>query len=240
MIDAPEKLERTFEDSTRRIWTTSDPERLIVEYLAQGEGREDRPADGPGRAEVNNRVSSRLFEQLQEHGVPTHFLGILGARETLVRAVRPLPLHVTVRNRAAGEFARRYGVEEGLPLEPTVIEWSLRSPQLGDPPLNDATAVALGLAAEEDLELMFEIAVEVNEALLDYLGPRGLELVDARLEFGHTNDGGIILSGDLSPDSCRLAGSGAPKGEADPRPTVRPAGAELLARIEGAGHARGG
>ncbi len=194
-----------YEGKAKKVYATDDEQRYVVEY------KDDATAYNAlkrgtiqGKGVVNNAVSSVLFEMLAEHGVPTHFLERISDREQLVRAVEIIPIEVIVRNRAAGSFAKRYGVDEGLELDPIVIEWCYKSDELGDPPLNDATAVALGLATPDDLEDLFELASTVNDTLLPYFEERGLELVDFKLEFGRTADGDIVLADEISPDTCRL------------------------------------
>lgn len=205
-MDAPyDKLDLLYEGKAKKVWRTADAERLIVEYKddATAFNAQKRGTIG-GKGAVNNAVSSRLFELLAESGVPTHLLRRLNAREQLVAAVEIIPVEVIVRNRAAGSFAKRYGAEEGLELEPIVIEWCYKSDELGDPPMNDSTAVALGFASEEELAVMFELAAAVNDILTPFFGERGLELVDFKLEFGRSGDGRIILADEISPDTCRL------------------------------------
>ena len=144
------------------------------------------------------------IDPVEAAGVPTHLVERSSATEQLVRKVEIVPLEVIVRNRAAGSFAQRYGVEEGMELEPIVVEWCYKNDELGDPPLNDASAVALGLASEDELGAMFELAATVNDTLGQYFAALGLELVDFKLEFGRAAGGGIVLADEISPDTCRL------------------------------------
>ena len=194
-----------YEGKAKKVWATSDPERLLVEFKDDATAfNAQKRGTIAQKGVVNNAVSATLFEMLQEHEVPTHFLGIVGEREQLVRAVEIIPVEVIVRNRAAGTFAGRYGVEEGLALDPIVIEWCYKSDELGDPPMNDATAVALGFATEEDLQTLFEMSAHINDVLIEFFATRGLDLVDFKLEFGRTSSGGIVLADEISPDTCRL------------------------------------
>lgn len=194
-----------YEGKAKKVFRTADPRRLIVEFKDDATAfNAEKRGTINGKGAVNNAVSARLFEMLADNGVPTHLLGRLGEREQLVTAVEIIPVEVVVRNRAAGSFAKRYGVHEGLELDPMVIEWCYKSDELGDPPMNDATAVALGFADEEELQTMFELAISVNDLLTPYLQARELELVDFKLEFGRTDEGEIVLADEISPDTCRL------------------------------------
>jgi phosphoribosylaminoimidazole-succinocarboxamide synthase len=203
--NAPRKQALRYEGKAKRVWETGDPERLIVEFKDDATAfNAQKRGTITDKGVVNNAVSAKLFAMLQEQGVPTHLIEVVGEREQLVRSVEIIPVEVVVRNRAAGSFARRYGVDEGLELDPIVIEWCYKSDELGDPPMNDATAVALGFASEDELADLFELAIAVNDALTHFFAHRELELVDFKVEFGRTRDGQIVLADEISPDTCRL------------------------------------
>lgn len=204
-MDKLEKLEQRYEGKAKKVFATSDPALYIVDF------KDDATAFNAQKRGVirqkgviNNAVTAELFELLEHEGVPTHFVKKLGEREQLVKAVEIIPVEVIVRNKAAGSFAKRYGVEEGVPLEPTVTEWCYKSDELGDPPMNGATATALGFASSEDLDTLATMATKINNLLRPYFASLSLELIDFKLEFGKLPSGDIILADEISPDTCRL------------------------------------
>jgi len=204
-VERPKPRDLLYEGKAKQVFATDDPDLVIVHYKDDATAfNAQKRGSVAGKGEVNNAVTALLFPALAAHGVPTHFVEQLSARDQLVRRVRIVPVEVIVRNRAAGTFAKRYGVDEGLPLDPTVIEFCLKSDALGDPPMNAATAVALGHASEEELEALFDLSAEVNEYLLARFAVAGLDLVDFKLEFGVTADGELVLADEISPDTCRL------------------------------------
>ena len=201
----PERRELLYEGKAKRVYATSDPQRLRVAFKDDATAfNAQKWGTIAGKGEVNAAVSERLLRVVEEAGVATHFVRSLGPGEQLVRRVEIVPVEVIVRNRSAGTFARRYGVEEGILLDPVVIEWCLKSDELGDPPMNDATAVALGFATEDQLEALFEGAAAVNDALVPFLADRGLVLADFKLEFGVDAEDRLLLADEISPDTCRL------------------------------------
>jgi len=201
----PERLERRYEGKAKKVYATSDPELYIVEYKDDATAfNAQKRGQIAGKGAVNNAVSARLFELLERRGVRTHFVQKLSEREQLVRAVTIIPLEVVVRPYAAGSFAARYGTEEGLKLTPTVLEWCYKSDALGDPPLNDDTAQALGLASARDLSELRRTALEIGGLLADYFETVQLKLVDFKLEFGRSSGDEIVLADEISPDTCRL------------------------------------
>ena len=199
------KLELRYEGKAKRVYATDDSEAYIVEYKDEATAfNAQKRGEIAGKGAVNNAVTAKIFEMLEAEGVPTHFLGTLSEREQLVRAADIIPVEVVVRNLAAGSFSKRYGVEEGRVLEPFIIEWCYKSDTLGDPPMNDATAVALSFASERELETLRTLATRVNTLLKPYFRKRGLVLVDCKLEFGRLPSGEIVLADEISPDTCRL------------------------------------
>ena len=199
------RLELRYEGKAKRVYATDDPEAYIVEYKDDATAFNARKrGEIAGKGAVNNAVTARIFGMLEAADVPTHFVKKLSEREQLVKALTIIPVEVVVRNLAAGSFSARYGVEEGRALEPAVTEWCLKNDALGDPPMNDATAVALSFASERDLATLRAHATRVNELLKSFFGARGLVLVDFKLEFGRLPSGEIVLADEVSPDTCRL------------------------------------
>ncbi len=194
-----------YEGKAKQVFATDDPETVIVRYKDDATAfNAQKRGTVSGKGEVNNAVSAMLYQELEQRGVSTHFLGWLSPREQLVRRVRIVPVEVIVRNRTAGTFAKRYGVEEGLPLDPTVIEFCLKSDALGDPPMTATTAIALGHATQAELDGLLALAETVNAFLQERFAAAGLDVIDFKLEFGFTGDGRLVLADEISPDTCRL------------------------------------
>jgi len=204
-VTVPEKLEQRYEGKAKKVYATADPELYLVEYKDDATAfNAQKRGQIAGKGAVNNAVSAKLFALLEDAGVKTHFVQKLSEREQLVRAVTIIPLEVVVRPYAAGSFAKRYGVDEGVKLEPTVLEWCLKSDALGDPPLNGDTALALGLASADDLSALRGSALHIGALLSGYFAKAQLNLIDFKLEFGRLTTGEIVLADEISPDTCRL------------------------------------
>lgn len=194
-----------YEGKAKRVYETDDPSLLIMEYKDDATAfNGEKRGTIEGKGAVNNHMSNVLMRVLADMGVPTHFVSELGERETLVRAVEIVPLEVIVRNAAAGSFATRYGVPEGVAfLEPT-IEFSYKNDALGDPLINASHVRALGLATASEIDRMKKLALLIDNILVGFWEGRGVRLVDFKVEFGRTSDGQIILADEISPDTCRL------------------------------------
>ncbi|MCI8623363.1 MAG: phosphoribosylaminoimidazolesuccinocarboxamide synthase [Provencibacterium sp.] len=200
-----QKGEQLYEGKAKKVYKTDDPQLYIVDY------KDDATAFNGlkkgtilGKGAINNRVSNHLMRMLEKNGVPTHLVEELSERETLVRKVEIVPLEVIVRNIAAGSLSKRLGLPEGTKLKTTVLEYSYKNDDLGDPMVNDYHIAAMELATEEEVKTIAGYALRVNELLGDYLRDLGIELIDFKLEFGRTSDGTIILADEISPDTCRF------------------------------------
>ena len=199
------KVEQLYEGKAKKVWSTEDPELLIVSYKDDAtafNGLKKGTIEGKGV--INNRMSNALMRLLEKAGVPTHYVEELNDRETLVKKVQIVPLEVIIRNIAAGSFAKHYGVEEGTPLKAPTIEFSYKNDDLGDPLINSYHVIALDLATEEEIATIKSMAFRVNEELKKFWLSCGVTLVDFKLEFGRLSDGTIVLADEISPDTCRL------------------------------------
>ena len=200
-----QKLEQIYEGKAKKVYKTDDPELYIVDYKDDATAFNGlKKGTIAGKGIINNQMSNRLMQMIEQKGVPTHFVRELSERETLVKKVSIVPLEVIVRNIAAGSFSKRYGVDEGMVFEEPVIEFSYKNDALGDPLLNTDHALALKVATRADIDTIKSYALKVNSILKAFWAECGVTLVDFKLEFGKTADGSIILADEISPDTCRL------------------------------------
>ena len=121
-----------------------------------------------------------------------------------MKKVEIVPLEVIIRNISAGSFAKRYGVEEGIPFENPTIEFSYKNDDLDDPLINEYHIQALKLATLEEVDTIKKMAFKVNDVMKAFFAKRNVDLVDFKLEFGKTSDGTIVLADEISPDTCRF------------------------------------
>ncbi|MEG2118254.1 MAG: phosphoribosylaminoimidazolesuccinocarboxamide synthase [Clostridia bacterium] len=200
-----EKKEMLYEGKAKKVYTTENPEFLIVSY------KDDATAFNGlkkgtilGKGVINNRVTNFLMQMLEKKGIPTHFVTEINDSETIVKKVKIVPLEVIVRNIAAGSLAKRLGIEEGVKMKKTVLEFSYKDDALGDPMVNEYHIMAMEYCTKQELDLISNYALKINEILTDYLKSANIELIDFKLEFGKTSDGTIILADEISPDTCRF------------------------------------
>ena len=199
------KCEMLYEGKAKKVYTTEDPELYIVDYKDDATAFNGlKKGTISGKGVINNRVTNHLMKMLEGKGIPTHFVEELSDRETVVKKVKIVPLEVIVRNIAAGSMSKRLGIEEGTVLPTTVLDYSYKNDDLGDPLINDYHALAMQLCTREELDQIASYAFKINEILKAFFKEINVDLVDFKLEFGKLSNGTIVLADEISPDTCRF------------------------------------
>ena len=112
--NAMEKRNELYKGKAKTVYATDDPHRLVMHYrddVSAFDGAKLAKLDRKG--ETNNLFNAYVMGRLAQAGIPSHFVRVLNERESLVRAMKMLPVECVVRNVVAGSMAKRYGIEEG-------------------------------------------------------------------------------------------------------------------------------
>ena len=200
-----EKKEMVYEGKAKKIYTTDNPDEIIVYYKDDATAfNGEKKGSIKDKGVMNNEITSLLFKMLEKQEVKTHFIEKLNDREQLCQKVKIFPLEVIVRNLIAGSMAKRLGIEEGTVPPNTIFEICYKNDEYGDPLINDHHAVALKLATYDELKYIYEVTAKVNNLLKDALDKIGITLVDFKVEFGKNAKGEILLADEITPDTCRF------------------------------------
>lgn len=199
---------RIYEGKAKVLYEGPEPGTLIQHFKDDATAfNNQKHAQIDGKGVINNRISEFVFERLSEIGVPTHFIRRLNMREQLIREVEIIPLEVVVRNVAAGSIAERLGLDEGMTLPRSIIEFYHKNDDLQDPLVSEEHITAFGWSNPAELDEIMQLALRVNDFLVGLFLGVGIRLVDFKIEFGRLWDNEqlrIILADEISPDSCRL------------------------------------
>ncbi len=201
-----EKRTMLYEGKAKRVYETDDKNLYIVSYKDDATAFNGKKKGSIlGKGAVNNKVTNHMMQMLTKQGIPTHFVEQLSDTDTVVKAVKIVPLEVIVRNIAAGSLSARLGLEEGVHLAHPVLEFCYKRDDLDDPMVNLFHIKALSLATDEQVQQITDYALKINEILCAYLADVGITLVDFKLEFGVTKaEGQLVLADEISPDTCRF------------------------------------
>ncbi|MBQ9310062.1 MAG: phosphoribosylaminoimidazolesuccinocarboxamide synthase [Bacteroidales bacterium] len=200
-----DRQQLVFDGYEKQIYSTADPDTVILHFKDDITAYDNiRRAKLTGKGAVNCGISALLFAHLGGKHIATHFIEKISADELLCRKVTPIPIELVVHNYIAGSLADKLDLPEGM--KPSTVIYDLRynSSELGDPLINDSQAVALGIASFSELGEMYDTARKINSCLVKLFDAAGLKFVDMKLQFGKTSDGALIVSDEISPDTCRI------------------------------------
>lgn len=218
--------ELVFQKKAKAFYSVKEhPDLMIMRHLdivASDDGEEQEAIAGKGR--LNSAISSTLFELLggqyvdthQTTPIKTHYIGLVQnhPESCLIRRMaQVIPIEVIVRNRAYGSFIDKYGsifgVNEGVQFEQPTCEFTLKDDARRDPIIPWDHIIALNIATKIELKHMREVALAVNQILIEFFKVINIDLVDFKLVFGRQGDvvgdfTNLRIIGEISPDTCRL------------------------------------
>jgi phosphoribosylaminoimidazole-succinocarboxamide synthase len=203
-------MEIIYDGKTKRI--LSDGEKVLLQFkdTVTGDARGKLDTGGDflvgsveGKGVASAKVAVHFFKLLNKFNIATHFRGAHTDSEIEVSLVEKIPLEVIYRAKAFGSFLARYKgrVEPMAPLD--LIEFNLKDDALKDPLITPQAIVKLGIADEDELELMEAMARKIASVVIKALADKGLEFVDMKLEFGRA-DGELLMVDELSGDTMRV------------------------------------
>ncbi len=199
-----EQKEQLYEGKAKKVYATSDPDLLIVDYKDDATAFNGlKKGQIVGKGVINNRMTNYLMQKLEAEGIETHYVEELSDRRTLVKNVKIVPLEVIMRNVVAGSLSKRTGLAEGEKPSMPVLELYYKSDELGDPMINEDHALAFGWATRDELDVISATARKVNAILTEFFAGVGVDLIDFKIEFGRYK-GRVILADEISPDTCRF------------------------------------
>ncbi len=172
----------------------------------------------PFKGEILNRTAAFWFEKTRSVA-PNHLLDVPDPNAMVVRACRPLPMELVVRDYLTGSLwrdyqsgagAKAYGLElpQGLAKDQR-FETPLITPttkaELGahDEPISLARLVSEGLVEKRHLERACEMALGLFAAGQQWAQTRGLILVDTKYEFGLAGNELLVIDEIHTMDSSR-------------------------------------
>ncbi len=199
-----EKTKKIYEGKAKILYETDSPD-YVIQYFKDDATAFNAAKKGTihDKGIINNKISARVFEYLQAHGIPTHYEKILNDREMLAKKVTIVPVEVIIRNVVAGSLSRLLNIPEGTQLKRAILEYCYKDDSLNDPMISEYHILALGYASEEELKTIRDYALKINELMKEFFGKINLDLIDFKVEFGRFK-GKIILADEISPDTCRL------------------------------------
>ncbi|MCL2573461.1 MAG: phosphoribosylaminoimidazolesuccinocarboxamide synthase [Defluviitaleaceae bacterium] len=151
-------------------------------------------------------LSQHFFTLLGNAGIATHFISANLEDSTMI--VKPVKMfgkgiEVVCRFRAVGSFLRRYSdyIEEAAALD-SLVEFTLKNDDKGDPPITKESMAVLGIMTENQYDDIVVLTKKIGRIIADDLQKKGLELYDIKFEFGVAH-GQILLADEISGGCMR-------------------------------------
>ncbi|WP_185853470.1 phosphoribosylaminoimidazolesuccinocarboxamide synthase [Blattabacterium cuenoti] len=195
----------SLEGKTKKVYTTNNPLEVLIHYkdsITALDGLKNQFLQDKGI--LNNEISTLIFKFINSCGIKTHFIRKINNREQLCHKVNIIPLEFVVRNIVAGSMAKRLNIQEGIRLLNPIFEIFYKNDKLKDPFINDHHAVFLEIISYKELDAIYRIISNVNNILKKYFLNKNIILVDFKIEFGKDHKNEILLSDEISPDTCRF------------------------------------
>ena len=194
-----------YEGKAKRVFATDQDDRVLVEYKNDATAfnalKKEQIAD---KGRLNCQISARLFEVLDQAGIPTHYLGLVDDTWMAVQSVTVIPLEVVLRNVATGSLCKQTPIAPGTNLEPALLDLYYKDDAFGDPLLTEARLELLQLVTADQRQAIEALARRVNAVLVPFFRSIDLQLVDFKLELGCNQAGDLVVADEISPDTCRL------------------------------------
>jgi phosphoribosylaminoimidazole-succinocarboxamide synthase len=195
-----------YEGKSKKVYEM-DAHTLILEFKDEVTAFDGKYKDFvESKGILSARLSSKIFELLEDHGIKTHYICYLGGRLMKVKRCEAIPLEVIVRNYAYGSFLKRMPLLQKLKkFSSPLVEFHFKSDELHDPLLLEQDIIEAGVLSSNDLKKVKDVALRVNEVLSKFWAEKGLTLIDFKIEVGRdlkTNE--IVVIDDLSGDSMRV------------------------------------
>jgi phosphoribosylaminoimidazole-succinocarboxamide synthase len=179
---------RALQGKAKTVYATDDPALLVMHY------RDDVSAfDGvklaklAQKGETNNKINAYRDGPLAAAGIPDALRPLLNERESLVKAMKMIPVECVVRNVCAGLDGQALRHRRGLGSPSPSSSSFSRATRCT---IRCATRItfASGMGDRRRHPQMKKLTHDVNAVLKPLFADAGIDLVDYKLEFGHPLD----------------------------------------------------
>lgn len=196
-----------YEGKAKKIFQLpGQPDCVLVEYKDSLTAfNAQKKGEFKAKGELNRNIATLIFKFLGQKGVKHHWVEDVGPRAMVCKQVSIVPLEVVVRNTLAGSTAKKFGIEEGRPLDAPLVEFYYKDDALADPFMSDDQALMMKtVKTRAELDELRRQALQINQGLIELFREIGINLIDFKIEFGRTAKGELLLADEITPDCCRL------------------------------------
>lgn len=202
-----ERGEMIYEGKAKRLYSVEGRSDLIWQEFKDSLTAFNAQKRGSfsDKGALNREICALLFEEMEAKGIRTHRVEEMPPTVVVTKKLEMVKLEVVVRNVLAGSTAKKFGIEEGTPLEQPLVEFYYKDDALADPFVSDEQALFLKtVRTKDELDELRAFGLQVNKVLKETMDRVGITLVDFKIEVGRDSNGLLYLADEISPDCCRL------------------------------------
>lgn len=209
---------KLYEGKTKEVYELLDsPGKVLLQSKDQiTAGNAARKNHLEGKAAISNKITSCIFQLLQEAGIKTAFTRKCGETAFVAPKCEMIPIEWVCRRIATGSFLKRNpGVKEGYKFYPPKVEMFFKDDANNDPQWSEEQLIAANFCfaglviGQTEVDIMSHATQAIFEILEKSWLPQNCTLVDMKIEFGvDITTREIVLADVIDNDSWRLWPSG--------------------------------
>ncbi len=150
-----------------------------------------------------NYSSIMIWQYLSSMGIQNHFIQRLNLREQLIKAAETYPVFLKIYNIVPNSMQERLGIEEGTQFNKPLLEWHLKSQELGDPIISLEHIRHFNWLSDAQISNIQALTLRANDILQAYFYCYKMKLGDFKLEFGEADKQAILID-EISPETCNF------------------------------------
>lgn len=199
---------KLFEDGGRIFFQGSDP-GTVVHFFKDDAIIKTEPLIINGKGAINNQLSERLHQTLQDLGIPTTYLRRLNMREQVHSVGEAVPVRIKIHNYTDLDVNQDYGVDMGTKLPYPILEFIGPTQHKMDKLITPELAEAFGWLHGYEIEDLKALSRKINDIVFGFFRGIDYDLIDVTLEFARFYkeefpDPMLLFSGELTPETCSL------------------------------------